>query len=226
MALILPGPMAAEVRGSIGGTVFARNRFGNYARRRTKPVDRATEKQEAKRLLMAQLQVAWRTILTATQRNAWTAAAAATSYSNRLGQAITLTGINAYIRTNALCAPTGIGRIDDPPTPPLVCDMPTVTIGLSAGPDENLVISAITPVLPPDSRLFVFLSPNLPVTVNFYKGPWSSAAAYTSTDPPPITIRAHADLVTLSRVQARLRYLDPDGRLSNDYLNLTDIVLT
>ncbi|GAI01350.1 unnamed protein product, partial [marine sediment metagenome] len=45
MALIKYGGGIVQISGSIAGTVFARNKMGNYARPRTKPVNPRTARQ-------------------------------------------------------------------------------------------------------------------------------------------------------------------------------------
>lgn len=45
MALFIPGPAFADIRGSIGGTTFSRSRAGAIARNRTIPINPNTERQ-------------------------------------------------------------------------------------------------------------------------------------------------------------------------------------
>lgn len=100
MGLIRYGGGIVQVSGSIGGDVHARNRFGNYIRPRTKPVNPHSIRQEAIRTIVSHLAEYWHGDLSAAQRAAWEVYAAAVAMKNRLGETIHLTGFNHFIRTN------------------------------------------------------------------------------------------------------------------------------
>lgn len=93
------GVLAAS--GSVGGQVFSRNRYGNYVRARTRPVNGQTDRQMAARLRMSGLVELWSTALTDDQRDAWNQYGAAISMTNRLGETIKLAGFNHFIRSNS-----------------------------------------------------------------------------------------------------------------------------
>ncbi len=101
MALVKYGAGIIQMSGSIAGDVHARNRFGNYIRPRTKPVNPHSTRQEAARAIVSYLAEYWHQDLTAVQRNLWNVYAAAVAMKNRLGETIHLTGFNHFIRTNA-----------------------------------------------------------------------------------------------------------------------------
>lgn len=115
MALINPS-MLGEVRGSIGGATFSRNRSGAYIRKRATPVNPNTPRQNDARARMTNLAILWTTTLTQDQRDAWDEYAANVASTNKLGDSINLTGINWYVSTNALILQAGGDRIDDAPT--------------------------------------------------------------------------------------------------------------
>lgn len=115
MALISPS-MAGEIRGSIGGATFSRNRSGSYMRRRAVPVNPNTPRQNDARGRMTNLAILWTTTLTQDQRDAWDEYAANVPSTNKLGEAINLTGINWYVSTNSLILQAGGTRLDDAPT--------------------------------------------------------------------------------------------------------------
>lgn len=100
MANILLGGGITDIRGSIGGTTFARNAAGNYARARMKPVNPRSDLQLTRRANLAYLANAWSKTLTEQQRDDWRAYAAGTSWSNRLGQSIQINGLAAFVRLN------------------------------------------------------------------------------------------------------------------------------
>lgn len=100
MGLVKYGAGIVQVSGSIAGDVHARNRFGNYIRPRTKPVNPRSARQENIRAILSYLAEYWHGDLSAAQRAAWEVYAAAVAMKNRLGETIYLTGYNHFIRTN------------------------------------------------------------------------------------------------------------------------------
>lgn len=132
MALIKLGPTVTDIRGSIAGTTFSRNRYGNYIRARTTPVNPNSERQQAVRNIMAYVVQAWYSVLTAGQRAAWSVYADACNFTNKLGESITLTGYNIFVRSN-------IARLNDDYS--LVATGPTELILPPTDPDFSVAIS-------------------------------------------------------------------------------------
>ncbi|MCJ7602246.1 MAG: hypothetical protein MUO63_12215, partial [Desulfobulbaceae bacterium] len=132
MALVKFGAGVVQMSGSIGGTTFARNSSGNYARARTTGVNPQSTPQEKVRAVMAYLTDRWLETVTAVQRAAWGDYASAVAMKNRLGESIHLSGFNQYIRSNAAllyadktvvdAAPTTMSLPDMDPTMSFVAD--------------------------------------------------------------------------------------------------------
>lgn len=116
MALVRYGGGVVQMTGSVGGTTYARNRYGNYARARTKPVNPNSVLQQEVRTVMAYLCERWAETLTAIQRTAWNDYASAVVMKNKLGEAIKLSGFNHYIRSNATLSRRGETLVDAGPT--------------------------------------------------------------------------------------------------------------
>lgn len=92
MALVRFGQGVAEMRGSIAGVTFGRNRSGAYARNRTVPVNPNTQAQADSRYLFSQTAFAY-TQLTAVQKEQWKQYAKLTSFFvNKLGESYTPSG--------------------------------------------------------------------------------------------------------------------------------------
>lgn len=100
MALVMLGGGVTDIRGSIGGTTFSRAAAGNYARSRKKPVNPRTPLQNSRRAEVAYLTKFWSNELTEQQRTDWRAYVQGTSWTNKLGQAIEINGLAAFIRLN------------------------------------------------------------------------------------------------------------------------------
>lgn len=120
MATIKLGGGVTGVRGSIGGTTFSHNAGGDYIRNRTKPVNPRSPLQNARRARLAHLAKYWSNDLTPQERTDWIAYAKSTTWTNRLGDQITINGLAAFIRLNTLfglfapgihaAAPTAVGH--------------------------------------------------------------------------------------------------------------------
>lgn len=107
-ALIQYGGGITGVSGSIAGTVFSHNRFGAYARPRTKPVNPHSARQEQIRADLSYLAEYWHGDLSAAQRATWKVYADAVVMKNRIGANIHLTGYNHFMRTNGAMLNAGL----------------------------------------------------------------------------------------------------------------------
>ncbi|MCK4960716.1 MAG: hypothetical protein KAT00_14990, partial [Planctomycetes bacterium] len=115
MALVQYGGGVLDARGSIGGQVHSKNRFGNYIRARTTPVNPQSARQNVIRAVIQDLSQRWSAQLTQNQRDLWEVYAAAIARTNKLGGQIKLTGFNHYIRSNSIRLQSADNTIGDGP---------------------------------------------------------------------------------------------------------------
>ncbi|GAI92517.1 unnamed protein product, partial [marine sediment metagenome] len=109
---VIEGPHLHEQ--IIGGNTFARNKSGNYARARTKPVNPRSDLQSEARVRIQTLAEYWHSaVMSNEERGAWEAYAAAVGWTNKLGETIHLSGYNHFIRSNASLLAAG-GAIVEP----------------------------------------------------------------------------------------------------------------
>src|SRR4030042_3414383 len=191
MALIKFGGGIADMRGSIGGTVFSRNASGAIARNRTKPTYSGTTKQLERAATIADLSNYWKTVLTTAERTLWDNLAKETVVRNRLGETSQTKGINLFIKSNASLDMVGVARVTAPPaeaiTPPLI---PTIAHLVDVG----ISISAIGAF--DDSlagSIMCTASLNLAHSKNFYKGPFPRIYTFEISElaAPPYTVIAN-----------------------------------
>jgi len=213
MAVIKLGPMITDIRGSIGGTTFARNRSGMYARTRVKPVDPSSSRQQAVRNAVATCQDYWRSTLTQAQRDGWDNVGSVGGGVGALGDQIRLTGIQAYIRVNVIALLAGLATWDTAPALPASCLCPDLTFTLIETP--GLVITAIDPVTPAGGILQIQVSGVHSATKNFYKGPWPYAHWFLTADTEPVSVAAGEPYVTADRLFVAARAVDASGRISS-----------
>ncbi len=118
-------PLIGPAAGSVGGTAFQQGASGIVLRAKRKPANPQTPNQIRRRAALSSISAAWRG-LTQAQRDAWNAASAELTTSNRLGQSAKLSGANYFLRINANSRLAGGSAIIteppniDPVVPPLL----------------------------------------------------------------------------------------------------------
>jgi hypothetical protein len=116
----------SEIRGSVNGVTYSRNRYGLYARSKASPVQPRTPAQAQRRAQLTVLSQRWRT-LSENIRAEWRALADELTRSDALGLTYRLSGLQAYLQFNLWRALLGIAPQDNPP-PQLDAPNP-ITIG-------------------------------------------------------------------------------------------------
>lgn len=100
MALLVPGAVVSVLSGKIGGTVFARNRGGAYARSYAIPTRVTSDLAQKVKAAFAAASQGYANLTTA-QIAAWDQYGQENPVSNRIGQLITLKGQSWYVGCNA-----------------------------------------------------------------------------------------------------------------------------
>ncbi len=220
--LVQYGGGVLDARGSIGGQTASRNRFGNYLRARTTPVNPNSSRQNLIRSVIQSLSTRWSTVLTQLQRDGWEVYALNITRVNKLGQQILLTGFNHYIRSNSVRLQSVDTIIDEPPTtltlppgdPAMIGTVSTATQLISVAFDDTFDW-----LNQDQGRMFVFMSQPKSAGVTFVGGPFRLAGSIigNSTTPPttPETIAVPFTVSTGQIVVVRARIGEEDGRLSD-----------
>lgn len=225
MALAKYGGGVIQLSGSIAGNTYARNRFGNYIRARTKPVNPRSARQSGARINIMWLAEQWReSPMDDARRLAWGTYAASVNWNNALGEATILTGFNHFIRSNAALARAGGS---------LIIDGPAAT-GLPPGDPAFAVVANAT-----TQKLSITFDPNFdwaketgaylsiemgqpkPPTRNFFGGPWRWAAAIAGKDAGDLTSPQLIDppftLTPGQKIWCRTRIIRKDSRCSTQF---------
>ncbi len=141
--------------GSLQGTTFSRNRFGQYSRSRATPVNPNSTQQGVVRARLAANAAGWRA-LTALQRTGWSDLGLSISRTDSLGQTYTLNGFQAYCSVNNNNVAAGNAIVSDAPALVTPSALLSATITLTAAAFSI----AYTPTpLGAGVRLFTFASP-------------------------------------------------------------------
>lgn len=222
MALFKPGSLVTDLSGSIGGQTFGRNRGGMYVRNRTIPVNPNSPGQNQIRTIFANLIFAWTNTLTPVQRVAWDDYAAGVTLKNRLGENITPTGQNMFVRSNTPLQQAGLAAIIVAPVILTLGDPADFTLSVNIG-GPTLDITAIGPQfdlnLDDDTMLFYEGRPQTLAT-NFFKGPYRFLGSIVgdAIAPPALPIQ-FTPVFTAGLNQrhfVRAFHIHPDARMSYD----------
>jgi len=215
--------------GSMAGNTFARNRYGNYVRARTKPVNPSSERQNLVRSVLAYLTERWSETVTEDQRDAWRAYADGVVMKNRLGEAIHLSGFNHYIRSNANVCRRNETLYDDAPVINTLPDQdPTLSITTEVHEQRfNITFDDTMAWCTEDGAWIFFLQgqPQNPQR-NFFAGPYRGLKDKKGVDPGGISSPEQStNLWTVAagqKVWYSIRIQRADGRITEPW----DVVST
>jgi hypothetical protein len=126
MAKFNASGVGGDIRGKLGNSVFSRNKGGAIIRQKVTPNNPRTAAQQLVRQNFGQNSKAWSGTLTQSQRDAWTAFAAANPVRNVFGNTITITGLAMYNRLNQILLQIGASIILDPPVAYSVVQAPSI----------------------------------------------------------------------------------------------------
>lgn len=144
MALVRFGGGVSEMRGSIAGNVFSRNRSGAIVRNRTKPINQPTQAQSDQRTLFAQAASSYKN-LTPAQVNGWEEFSLGVQRLNSLGELYQPQPSQLFIESNLNMLISGVGMISDAPVGKLQVPVPaemSLDIITTAGVITTMEISS------------------------------------------------------------------------------------
>ena len=221
MALIKFGAGVVGMSGSIGGTVFARNHYGSYARARTKPINPNTPGQQVCRAALAFLTNYWSQTLTAVQRTAWNLYGSSVAMTNKLGETVYLTGFNHFIRSNSILKRSARTLVN---AGPVIFELPEAdpTFAFTATQTDNKGTFTYDDTAAWANEdggwMHMFMGQPQNPQRNFFGGPWKlyAAVAGNSGVPPVSPGNAAGPFVMTEgqRVWVYARITRADGRTS------------
>lgn len=219
--------------GSLGGMTLSRNKGGMYLRARAIPTNPSSDAQVVARNAMSEASTAWADILSGAQRDAWEQYAFNTPVTNVLGDPLSLSGQQMYIRCNVPRIVGAVGRVDDGP---VVFGLPTATINnlqaTEGSPEYSWTVEFVdTEPWANEDGAFILAQTSRPQkqSINFFKGPFRNSGdiAGNSSTPPSSPAGADSPFIAVApdKVFARFTVSRADGRLGTGIvLNTTVIV--
>lgn len=226
--LVKLGGGVVDARGSMAGNTFSKSRFGHYIRARTKPVNPKSPRQTAVRAALMFLAEQWREDpMTDVIRGGWEIYANSVSWNNKLGEAVTLTGFNHFMRANIAlftaskaiktAAPTDIG---------LPAADPTFTVTLcSAAAQTATWTFDDTMDWNDEDGSFLIVHMGIPQhpTRNFFGGPWRYWFNAPGEDPAgPVSPMAGVTdppwpFIEGQKIWFKATIIRADGRMSTEF---------
>jgi len=192
-------------------------------KQRTVPTYPGSAKQVARAALLSTVIADWKTSLSTAEREIWNGLAAITSLPNKLGEQFSPSGLNLFVKSNVMLDLTGQTHVTAAPVA-AIAPAPSFTLahtpatGIRVTSIGNWDNSAATQTL-------VQSSPDMPLSVNYYKGPWTGITYIPSVywDTIPALITASADLIVTSRKFYRFRAVHADGSVSAPIVLSADV---
>lgn len=129
---VLTTAIVADLRNKLNGTVFAKNRYGLYARTKVTPVNPRTTRQQQNRAVLGSNSSAWRG-LTQNQRDAWIAAAPNFPVQDIFGNTHFLSGQALFVSLNNNLKNAGKSPLTLPPTPAAMPSATLLSVAAAAG---------------------------------------------------------------------------------------------
>ena len=164
MALIKLGALAQDVRGSLNGSTFSRNKGGAYVRSKVSPVQPVSDFSANSRQAFKIASQAWASSLTATERGAWIAFAAIHPFINVFGDSINLSGIAFFQAANKRLQQLGFPMVADAPTEWDVTPPGAIapTISVDGAGNMSLLINPTTPPEVSTDIAYLFATTKIP----------------------------------------------------------------
>ncbi|MFO7161178.1 MAG: hypothetical protein DIU81_006830 [[Clostridium] cellulosi] len=156
MAKIKYSALVQSMRNKLNGSVASRNRYGDFWRNKTSPVNRQTTHQTAVRALFAANSSAWRG-LTASQRQAWIEAAPNFPFTDVFGDQLTLSGNALYLKLNQNLQNAGEDPISEPPAPVAI----PVLAGFKLTFADGVYSISWDNTVTGDFKLMIYAAPNV-----------------------------------------------------------------
>jgi hypothetical protein len=143
MAKVKLGALAQDVRGSIAGQTFSRNKGGSYVRQKVSPTQPQTTRQTVQRAILSQVAIAWANTEAAT-RALWYAYAENHPVLDVFGDAVKLNGAAMFQKLNAVVRTCGYAPVATPP----VAEAPAAIVSesLSASVADGITLGHGTAV--------------------------------------------------------------------------------
>jgi len=224
------GIMFGDGRGTLGGAVYSRNRYGPYIRTWCKPVNPSSSRQQTVRGLFQALAEIWNGTLTDAERTAWNLFGNSVAIPDALGGSIHLTGFSHFLRSNIPILQVGGTRVDDGPTT-FVLPEADPTFAAAATEDDQKLGVTFDALLgwanEEGGYLAVSMSQPRAASRNYIGSPFRYAGVVEGDAVTPPTSPAELDVpfavAADQKIEVFARILRADGRVSNPFRHTSSV---
>lgn len=205
--------LVSGARNKLNGSVASRNRYGDYFRNKTTPINPRTAYQTAVRAVFAMFSSAWLS-LTQAQVAAWNAASANFPFTDIFGDTLFLSGNSLFVKLNTNIKNAGGTQIDDPPEKVAVPGITSVTLTASNVSGTVTISAAFTTSSTPgaNNTIIAYATPGVSSGKTYVKNLYRLMAGNISTTSPAVLSTDYTarfgDPVVGSKVFVRLAVLD------------------
>lgn len=171
MAKVKFSALVSDMRNKLNGSVFSKNRAGNYLRNKTTPVNPRTSFQQAIRQQLGSLSSKW-SALTELQRATWRGAVGSFPYTDIFGDKKELDGKSLMIKLNMNLLNAGKPTID---VAPQIVAIPELSLdGAVAGVAAGVELDVSPSTIPAGYSLMVYATAPQRAGVYFAKNKFRS----------------------------------------------------
>lgn len=178
MAQIKYSALVQEMRNKLNGSVMSKNRYGNYVRNKTTPVNPQTEYQQNQRSRLSSVSQSWQG-LTSAQRQSFADLAAVHPFTNIFGDQVKYDGKAMYSKLNLNLLSAGQPMISSAVP---FGETPFVAITSATVEDDGSVsLSVSEATIPAGYTAILHATEPLPATINFVKNRFRELGTVTAT---------------------------------------------
>lgn len=183
MAKVKFSALVSEMRNKLNGSVFARNRGGNYLRTKVTPTNPKSAAQVLVRSRLTQFSQAWRG-LTQAQRDAWNSVVSQFATTDIFGDIVNPSGNTLYTKINSNITNAGGVALVLPPNPTGVTALTEVSVqaqvtgngfGVAFAPDE----------VPANTAMIIEATPCLSAGISNANSQFRQIAVVPATEESP-----------------------------------------
>lgn len=178
MAKVKFSALISEMRNKLNGSVFSKNRGGNYLRNKVTPVNPQSIAQTAKRSAFGALSSMFRT-LGAAGVAAWNEAAPSFPYVDIFGDTKTLSGLQLFVKLNNNLSQIGVPSISEPPEPTDVGGFSELVVANAAATDMELGVQIVGDFT--NKRIVVEATKGSSVGVSYFKNAYRQIGVIAPT---------------------------------------------
>jgi hypothetical protein len=210
-----------QASGSIGGLTASHNRGGMYFRARAIPVNPGSPQQDGVRSAFSSLATAWTDDLTPAQRDGWNDYATNAIVTDVFGDERRISGINHFIRSNALRLQAGLAQINVAPlfTTGVTFGTPTIDAWDLALQEIDIAYNPALWRTQTGGALLTFISRPQGTGITYFRGPYRFAGAILGdSGSPPSSPQTLSLPFTYAATQVAFGYtraILADGRISS-----------